>query len=83
MVVMGDLDRSPRMTNHAFSALESNMFSHVDLIGYRGTGLPSQLSRYEESGELRVRYISTLIVDLLKKLPRFLYLVYAVLRIII
>ena len=34
IVVLGDLDRSPRMRNHAFSAAESGFFQEVTLIGF-------------------------------------------------
>ena len=37
IVVLGDLDRSPRMVNHALEA--ASYFDTVDLIGYRGSSL--------------------------------------------
>jgi hypothetical protein len=40
-VVLGDLDRSPRMINHAMEA--SLHFDSVTLIGYRGTSMPQKV----------------------------------------
>ena len=36
VVVMGDVDRSPRMINHALSVANLTKDYHADLIGYRG-----------------------------------------------
>lgn len=38
VVVLGDLDRSPRMLNHAISAAQNGY--DVTLIGYQGSSLP-------------------------------------------
>jgi beta-1,4-mannosyltransferase len=78
VVVLGDLDRSPRMINHAIEASEH--FLSVTLIGYRGTSLPQKVL---ENGKIEVTYLSVWLVDLLRKLPRFLYLVYAFFRLLI
>jgi hypothetical protein len=41
VVVMGDVDRSPRMRNHALSAAENLQPNWaIDLIGYEGQALP-------------------------------------------
>jgi hypothetical protein len=86
VVVCGDLDRSPRMCNHALSAANSKLFRRVDLIGYRGNSksttlpLPQPIRDHEA---IHVHFLSTSIVDALKRLPRFFYLVYALLRIVI
>lgn len=79
VVVLGDLDRSPRMLNHALSLATLTPYC-VDLIGYRGQSLPQT---HTENDKIRTRYLSTHIIDKLKKLPKALYLVYAVLRILI
>ena len=39
VIVMGELDRSPRMVNHALSAISYKGLD-VDFIGYRGQSLP-------------------------------------------
>lgn len=41
MIVLGDLDRSPRMVNHALEA--EKWFNSVTLIGYEGTSLLSNV----------------------------------------
>ena len=79
VVVLGDIDRSPRMLNHALSLARHTDYN-VDLIGYRGNSLPEEVQRMTQ---IRTRYLSTAIVDILRKLPKVLYLIYAVLRIII
>ena len=40
VVVMGDVDRSPRMINHALSIANLTTSYSVDLVGYRGNSLP-------------------------------------------
>lgn len=40
VVVLGDLDRSPRMLNHALSLATLTDYE-VDMIGYRGNSLPA------------------------------------------
>lgn len=83
VVVLGDLDRSPRMCNHALSAARSGHFAEVRLIGYSTAGLDSLPSALRENSFIRPVFLSTWLIDKLRKLPRFLYLLYALLRIII
>jgi beta-1,4-mannosyltransferase len=78
VVVLGDLDRSPRMINHAMEA--SLHFEAVTLIGYRGTSMPQKILDNEK---IEVTFLSVWLVDLLRKLPRFLYLFYAFFRLVI
>ena len=40
VVVMGDVDRSPRMINHALSVANVTKTYNADLIGYKGNSLP-------------------------------------------
>ena len=40
VVVMGDVDRSPRMINHALSVANVTTTYNADLIGYKGNSLP-------------------------------------------
>ena len=82
IIVLGDLDRSPRMLNHALEASfvnESKGFD-VTLIGYGGSSLPKALA---EKQNIETRELSTSIIDVLRRLPRIFYLLYAVLRILI
>jgi beta-1,4-mannosyltransferase len=79
VIVMGDVDRSPRMINHALSVANLTSYN-VDLIGYRGSSLPEAV---ENNKKIRTRYLSTAVVDTLRKLPKAFYLLYAILRILI
>ena len=78
VVVLGDLDRSPRMVNHALEA--SEYFEAVDLIGIQGSSLQQSVT---DRTNIRVTYISVWLVDLFRKLPRALYVLYAIARLII
>ena len=80
VVVMGDVDRSPRMINHALSVATVTSSFHADLIGYRGQSLPLAV---ESNKRIRTRYLSTAILKRLQSMPKFLYLLYAILRIIL
>ena len=68
------------MLNHAVSFAE-NVNCTVDFIGYQGSSLPAKLEQLG-ADRIRVVYLSTSLIDVLKNLPRFLYLVYAVTRIV-
>jgi len=76
---MGDVDRSPRMLNHA-QCLANYTPCLVDMIGYRPNSLPEEI---KSNKSIRMRYLSTKLIDKLKNLPKFLYLVYVILRILI
>lgn len=76
---MGDIDRSPRMMNHALSIAKLTNYQ-ADLIGYEGHSLPEAI---EKNPNIRVRYLSTKVIDKLRSLPKSLYLLYAILRILI
>jgi len=78
VVVLGDLDRSPRMINHAVEAAE--YFQSVTLIGYQGTSLPQKVL---DNKNIQIHYLSVWLVDLLRKLPKFMYLFYAFFRLVI
>lgn len=87
VLVLGDLGRSPRMLNHALSIANSLDNVFVDLVGFRGKFLVSEGSELpaavKENSRIRVRYVSTAVQDRLRKLPRLLYPLYALLRIVI
>jgi len=78
--VLGPLDRSPRMLNHAISLAEFTKMK-VDFVGYKGSSMPKKLE--EHQNQLSLVYIDTTIIDAIKGLPRVFYLLYAVLRIVI
>ena len=65
VVVMGDVDRSPRMINHALSiATEGNS---ADLIGYKGNSLPQAVA---DNKQIRTRYLTTKFLKLIQKMPK-------------
>ena len=49
VVVLGDLDRSPRMLNHALSAAQNG--HQVTLIGYQGSSLPAAIEAFNARTE--------------------------------
>jgi len=74
--VLGPINRSPRMLNHSLSLSQFTKMQ-VDFIGYEGSGVPSQL----KNSSVNIKYIDTKIIDMLKKLPKQLYIFYALIRI--
>ena len=74
--VLGPINRSPRMLNHSLSLSQFTKMQ-VDFIGYEGSGVPSQL----KNSRVNIKYIDTKIIDMLKKLPKQLYILYALIRI--
>lgn len=86
VVVLGDLERSPRMRNHAVEALTAG--HQVSLIGYDNGNrvlnyFRSQTQTREHIDRFTVVPLSTQLVDRIKSWPKILYLLYAVLRIVI
>lgn len=81
ILVLGDLNRSPRMLNHAKACSETiKGINEVSLIGFHGGDIRSDIF---EDRKIRVYYIPEKINNYLKKLPRFLFLLSALLRIFI
>ena len=78
VLVLGPLDRSPRMLNHAVSFAE-NMECTVRFIGYMGSC--KKPAKVLELDNLSLVYMWTP-YDMLKNLPRVFYLFYAVVRIV-
>jgi beta-1,4-mannosyltransferase len=79
ILVLGDLNRSPRMLNHA-KAISENISSigEINLIGFQGGDLRSDIANDQK---IKVEYIPEKINNYLKKLPRFLFLLSALIRI--
>jgi hypothetical protein len=69
------------MLNHAQSAAMSPEIDSIELIGYKGSSLPEWIG--ETNGKVKVKYVSTKIIDKLKKLPKIFYFFYLILRILI
>ena len=81
VLVLGDLNRSPRMLNHCV-ALSSSFpnINEISLIGFNGGDLRNDIV---SDKKVKVYYIPEKLNNRLKKLPRFLFLLSAFLRIII
>jgi len=81
IIVLGDLNRSPRMLNHS-KAISQVMpeIDEVSLIGFRGGDLRSDISKDKK---IKVYYIPEKINNLLKKLPRIFFLISALIRIVL
>ena len=54
------------MQNHARCLANEDGISSVDFIGFSGSDLPTDI---QENEKIKVRYMSTKIIDKLKKLP--------------
>jgi beta-1,4-mannosyltransferase len=79
ILVLGDLNRSPRMLNHSKAISEvMQEINEVSLIGFNGGELRSDIST---DRKIKLYYIPEKINNYLKKLPRFLFLVSAFIRI--
>ncbi|CAG9333818.1 unnamed protein product [Blepharisma stoltei] len=78
VIVLGDIGRSPRMMNHARSLIATDYIVHM--IGYNETKLPNDLINNEK---LKIYSLTSSILNKIKSMPRYLFLLYALLRIII
>ncbi|KAL4477428.1 hypothetical protein ABPG74_002578 [Tetrahymena malaccensis] len=78
VIVFGDIGRSPRMKNHSTQLAQAGY--EVYFVGQ----LENQVHKViRDNPNIKIIDISSNLVNKLKKLPRFLYLLYAALRIII
>jgi beta-1,4-mannosyltransferase len=79
ILVLGDLNRSPRMLNHC-KAISEIMpeIQEISLIGFHGGDLRSDILN---DSKVKIYYIPEKINNYLKKLPRFLFLLSAFIRI--
>jgi beta-1,4-mannosyltransferase len=79
VIVLGDIGRSPRMQNHAIEIVNQTKHN-VYFVGYHENRAHRSI---EDNPRIRIIPISTFLINILRKLPRFLYLIYALFRIII
>ena len=80
VLVVGDLNRSPRMLNHCISLSDSfPEINEISLIGYNGGDIRSDISSNEK---IKQYYIHQGINKFLRKLPRFLFIFVALIKII-
>ena len=82
ILVLGDLNRSPRMLNHtiALANLLSNELNEISLIGFNGGDIRSDVSC---NPKIKVYYIPNTMERLLKSFPRFMFLFSAMIRILL
>ena len=79
-MVVGDLNRSPRMLNHCLSLTDSfEEINEVSLIGFNGGDIRSDIST---NPKIKQYYISQGLNKLLRKLPKFLFIFVALIKII-
>ena len=80
VLVVGDLNRSPRMLNHCLSLSESfEEINEISLIGYNGGDIRSDIST---NPKIKQYYIRQGLNKLLRKLPKFLFILVALIKII-
>jgi beta-1,4-mannosyltransferase len=79
ILVLGDLNRSPRMLNHSKAISETmNEIEQISLIGYQGSDLRSDIKNDEK---IKVYYINE--NNPLKRLPRFLFILAALVKVLL
>ena len=80
VLVVGDLNRSPRMLNHCLSLTDSfEEINEISLIGYNGGDIRSDIST---NSKIKQYYICQGFNKLLRKLPKFLFIFVALIKII-
>jgi beta-1,4-mannosyltransferase len=81
ILVLGDLNRSPRMLNHSKAISEvMDEIDEVSLIGYKGSDLRSDIANDKK---IKVYYIPDDYTRFFKKLPRIFFLFSAIIKIIV
>ena len=81
ILVVGDLNRSPRMLNHCIALTEAFPdINEISLIGYNGGDIRSDI---KNNSKIKEYYIHQKINKFLRKLPRCFFLLVALIKIII
>ena len=81
VLVVGDLNRSPRMLNHCIALTESfPNINEVSLIGYDGGDIRSDIAN---NSKIKQYHFFQKINKFLRKLPRILFIFVALLKIIL
>ena len=81
VLVVGDLNRSPRMLNHCIALIESfPNINEVSLIGYDGGDIRSDIAN---NSKIKQYHFFQKINKFLRKLPRILFIFVALLKIIL
>ena len=80
VVVIGDLNRSPRMLNHCVALSESFPdINEISLVGYNGGDIRGDIA---SNPKIKQYYINQGINKLIRKLPKFLFIFVALIKII-
>ena len=80
VLVVGDLNRSPRMLNHCISLTDSfPEINEISLIGYNGGDIRSDISTNKK---IKQYYIAQGINKFLRKLPKLFFIFVALIKII-
>jgi len=82
ILVLGDLNRSPRMLNHtaAIAKLMGDNLNEISLIGFNGGDVRSDIS---SNPKIKLYYIPHLFEKILKSFPRIFFIFTALIRIIL
>jgi beta-1,4-mannosyltransferase len=81
VLVVGDLNRSPRMLNHCLALTEAfPNINEISLIGYNGGDIRSDIAN---NPKIKQYHIRKGINKFLSKLPRFLFILAALIKIIL
>ena len=81
ILVVGDLNRSPRMLNHCIALNEAFPdINEISLIGYNGGDIRSDITN---NSKIKQYYISQGINKCLRKLPRIFFIFVALIKIIL
>lgn len=81
ILVLGDLNRSPRMLNHACAISEYNEINNVTLIGYDGGDIRSDV---KNNKKINIEFLTLNRFNaFLSKFPKFLFIFVALIKIII
>jgi beta-1,4-mannosyltransferase len=81
ILVVGDLNRSPRMLNHCIALTDAlPEINEISLIGYNGGDIRSDIANNQK---IKQYHIPKGINNFLKKLPRFLFIFVALIKVIL
>lgn len=80
ILVLGDLNRSPRMLNHCIAINDSILeVREISLIGYNGGDMRNDIA---SNPKIKSYYIPTRINQIVKKWPRYLFALAAILKVL-
>ncbi len=81
VLVLGDLNRSPRMLNHCLGISNSiNNINEISLIGYNGGDIRSDI---KNDKKIKSYHIPELFKQFFNRLPRFLFPIIALIKVLL